>query len=214
MIQTRGLSAFVAAIALAAAVLPVQRLSAQQDDALPKRVIIPTAIPTLIMPPVPSVAPGYRAPQVQPSAAQIVGVTQQRFVGISLQDAIAMALLKNPNLAVSASDFRVARYNIVEAKGQFDVQLHLQPSSNFSRESAARTFSKRDRGRSGNTRRGRRLRKDPATSSSTSRRSSTAWAGRPSRAARIRPEFSRAAPTTTRSSTRTTPTISRRSTSR
>ena len=132
MIQTRGLSAFVAAIALAAAVLPVQRLSAQQDDALPKRVIIPTAIPTLIMPPVPSVAPGYRAPQVQPSAAQIVGVTQQRFVGISLQDAIAMALLKNPNLAVSASDFRVARYNIVEAKGQFDVQLHLQPSSKFS----------------------------------------------------------------------------------
>ncbi len=132
MIQTRGLSALVAVAALAAAVLPVQRLSAQQDDTLPKRVIIPTAIPTLIMPPVPSVAPGYHAPQVAPSAAQIVGVTQQRFVGISLQDAITMALLKNPNLAVSASDFRVARYNIVEAKGQFDVQLHLQPSSNFS----------------------------------------------------------------------------------
>jgi HAE1 family hydrophobic/amphiphilic exporter-1 len=132
MIQTRGLSALVAVAALAAAVLPVQRISAQSDDALPKRVIIPTAIPTLIMPPVPSVAPGYRAPQVQPSAAQIVGVAQQRFVGISLQDAIAMSLLKNPNLAVSASDFRVARYNIVEAKGQFDVQLHLQPSSNFS----------------------------------------------------------------------------------
>ena len=65
-------------------------------------------------------------------AAQIVGVTQQPFVGISLQDAIAMALLKNPNLAVSASNFRVARYNIVAIKGNYDVQLQLKPSSSFS----------------------------------------------------------------------------------
>ncbi len=75
---------------------------------LPNRVVMPTMIPTLMMPPVPSVAPGYRAPQAQPSAARIVGVTAQPFVGISLQDAIAMALLKNNNLAISASNFRVA----------------------------------------------------------------------------------------------------------
>ncbi len=80
----------------------------------------------------PSVAPGYRAPDVAPSAAQIVGVTQQPFVGISLQDAIAMALLKNPNLAVSASNVRIARYTIVETKGAYDVQLQLKPSSSFS----------------------------------------------------------------------------------
>ncbi|HXO17371.1 MAG TPA: hypothetical protein VN909_04300, partial [Candidatus Dormibacteraeota bacterium] len=115
MQKPRTLSALVAVAALATAVLPLQRISAQPDGALPARVVIPTAMPTLVMPPVPSVAPGYRAPQVAPSAAQIVGVTQQPFVGISLQDAIAMALLKNPNLAISASDFRVARYNIVEA---------------------------------------------------------------------------------------------------
>ena len=43
-----------------------------------------------------------------------------------------MALLKNPNLAVSASNVRIARYTIVEAKGAYDVQLQLKPSSSYS----------------------------------------------------------------------------------
>jgi len=81
---------------------------------------------------VPSVAPGYRAPDVAPSGAQIIGVTQQPFVGISLQDAIAMALLNNPNLAVSAANFRIARYNIVQVKGAYNIALHVEPQSNFS----------------------------------------------------------------------------------
>ncbi|MGA8100389.1 MAG: hypothetical protein WB810_17165, partial [Candidatus Cybelea sp.] len=131
-IKARALSALVALAALAAAALPVQRISADPGDSLPNRVTLPTAIPTLMLPPVPSVAPGYRAPQAQANAAQIVGVTQQPFVAISLQDAIAMALLKNPNLAVSASNFRVAQYSIVQIKGAYDIALHLQPQSNFS----------------------------------------------------------------------------------
>ena len=77
--RTRALSALVAATALATAVWPLQRTSAQLTE-----------------PPVPSVAPGYRAPNVAPSGAQIIGVTQQPFVGISLQDAIAMALPAPP----------------------------------------------------------------------------------------------------------------------
>jgi outer membrane protein TolC len=104
-------------MAVVLATLPVQRTAAQLEPQFPV---------------VPSVAPGYRAPQVVPSAAEIVGVTQQPFVGISLQDAIAMALLKNPNLAVSASNVRIARYTIVEVKGAYDVQLQLKPSSSFS----------------------------------------------------------------------------------
>ena len=132
MLKTRGFSAILAAAALAAAVLPVQRISAAPNEGQPAGATIPTALPTLGLPALPSVAPGYRAPQVEPSAARIVGVTQQPFVGISLQDAITMALLKNPNLAISASNFKVARYQIVEAKGQFDVQLHLEPTSSFS----------------------------------------------------------------------------------
>ena len=130
--KARALQAAVAIAAAALAVLPVQRGAAQLDDSLPKRATLPTGLPSPQFPIVPSVAPGYRAPQVAPTAAQIVGVTQQPFVGISLQDAIAMSLLKNPNLAVSASNVRVARYNIVALKGAYDVQLQLKPSSSFS----------------------------------------------------------------------------------
>jgi outer membrane protein TolC len=132
MRRTRALSALVAITALTTAVWPLQRISAQADDALPNRATIPTSIPTMILPAVPSVAPGYRAPGVATGGAQIVGVTQQPFVGISLQDAIAMSLLNNPKLAVSASNFRIARYNIVQVKGAYDVALHLEPQSNFS----------------------------------------------------------------------------------
>lgn len=119
-------------MAIALAALPVQRTGAQLETSQPSRATLPTLMPSPRFPVVPSVAPGYRAPQVAPSAAEIVGVTQQPFVGISLQDAIAMALLKNPNLAVSASNVRIARYTIVEVKGAYDVQLQLKPSSSFS----------------------------------------------------------------------------------
>ena len=115
--KLRSLPAIVGAMAVVLGTLPVQRTAAQLAPQFPA---------------VPSVAPGYRAPQVVPSPAQIVGVTQQPFVGITLQDAIAMALLKNPNLAVSASNVRIARYTIVEVKGAYDVQLQLKPSSSFS----------------------------------------------------------------------------------
>jgi outer membrane protein TolC len=121
----------VAIAALALAAVPVGPTAAQLDDALPNRAVLPTGVQSPQLPIVPSVAPGYRAPAVVPSAAQIIGVTQHPFVGISLQDAIAMALLKNPNLAVSASNVRIARYTIVEIKGAYDVQLQLKPSTNF-----------------------------------------------------------------------------------
>jgi outer membrane protein TolC len=131
-VNGRALPAAIALAAVILAALPVQRTSAQLDDSLPSRATIPTGIPSPQFPVVPSVAPGYAAPHVAPSAAQIVGVTQQPFVAISLQDAIAMALLKNPNLAVSASNVRIARYTIVADKGAYDVQLQLKPSSSFS----------------------------------------------------------------------------------
>ncbi len=129
--RRRALPALVGAAALAAAILPAHP-SAAQDDALPTRAVIPSATPALLLPVVPSVAPGYAAPRVTPGSPAIVGVTAQPFVGIALQDAIAMGLLRNPNLAVSASNVRVARYNVVQAKGAFDVTLHLQPSSSYS----------------------------------------------------------------------------------
>ncbi len=61
-------------------------------------------------------------------------------MSISLQDAVAMALLRSPDLAVSASNVRIARFNVVEAKGPFDVQLHLQPSSSYSVQPPSNLF--------------------------------------------------------------------------
>jgi HAE1 family hydrophobic/amphiphilic exporter-1 len=131
-IRARAFSALIAAGALATAILPLQRISAQPGDALPNRAVLPTAMPTLVLPAIPSVAPGFVAPQVAPSAAAIIGVTAQPFVAISLQDAIAMVLVKNPNLAVSASNVRIARYKITQAKAAYDIALHLEPSSTYS----------------------------------------------------------------------------------
>lgn len=129
---SRFVSVVVAVAALAAAIMPAGRTFAQVDDQLPSRAVTPTEIPTLMMPPVPSVAPGYRAPSETQARPRIIGVTRQPFVGIALQDAIAMALLRNPNLAVSASNFRVAHYTIVQTKGAYDVAFHIEPSSNYS----------------------------------------------------------------------------------
>lgn len=138
--KRRLISACVAIAAILLAGLPLQRTSAELQGALPSSATLPTEIPSPQFPVVPSVAPGYRAPEVAPSAAQIIGVTAQPFVGIGLQDAIAMALLKNPNLAVSASNVRIAHYTIVAAKGAFDLQLQLKPSSNFSVQAPQNAF--------------------------------------------------------------------------
>jgi HAE1 family hydrophobic/amphiphilic exporter-1 len=124
--------AVLAIAALVLAALPSERTSAQMSATLPRHATLPTAIPTPSFAPVPTVAAGYRAPEAQPSSPGIIGVTQNPFVGISLQDAVGMALLKNPELAISASNVRIARYRIVQAKANFDVQLHVEPSSNFS----------------------------------------------------------------------------------
>ncbi len=122
----------VAAAALVLATMPSLRTSAELDDALPARAILPTEIPSPRTAVAPSVAPGYQAPQTAPSAAELVGIAAKPFVGISLQDAVAMALVKNPNVAVSASNFRIARYRVVQAKANFDVELRVEPSSSFS----------------------------------------------------------------------------------
>lgn len=130
-VRVRALPAVVAAIALILAALPSERTSAQVD-ARSQHANLPTPIPTPSFAPVPTVAPGYHAPNAEPSSPGIIGVTQSPFVGISLQDAVGMALVKNPELAISASNVRIARYRIVQAKANFDVQLHVEPSSNFS----------------------------------------------------------------------------------
>lgn len=131
LVKIRSLWTIVALLAFVATTLPLGRASAQVGSALPSHAPMPTPVPSPVLPIVPTVAPGYQAPSVVPTSANIVGVTQQPFVGLSLQDAIGMALLKNPNLAVSAANSRIAGYQAVETKGAFDVRLQVEPLSSF-----------------------------------------------------------------------------------
>src|SRR5271154_1609180 len=82
----------------------------------------------VVLPPVPNVAPGYGAPVggALPSG-DLVGVAQEPFVGIKLEDAIAMALQRNTDLAISQSNARIANYQIVAAQGAYDLRFELQP---------------------------------------------------------------------------------------
>ncbi len=79
-------------------------------------------------PAIPVVARGYRAPVLPSAASEIVGITAQPFVGIRLHDAIAMALRKNPDLAIAGENVKIARYAVVAAKGNFDLRFQIAPS--------------------------------------------------------------------------------------
>ena len=117
-------------VAVLGGIVPLAPAAAQSAH-VPGHATVPTPVPSPLLPVAPSVAPGYEAPNVAPTSANIIGVTQQPFVGIGLSDAIGMALLRNPNLAVSSSQVKIARYQIVEAKGAFDVRLQVEPSSSM-----------------------------------------------------------------------------------
>jgi len=102
--------------------------------------VIPTPVPTPVTPAVPTVAPGYKAPDVPPTNADIVGVAQQPFVGISLENAIGMALLKNPDLSIAAGDTRIAVFQVQQAKGANDVHFFVEPSIKHDTTAAENAF--------------------------------------------------------------------------
>ncbi len=88
-----------------------------------------------------------------------------------------MALLGNPNLAVSASNFRIAHYNVVAGQGRLRRRAALAAAVELLGESAAELFrGGPGRGRRLHARR-RSLRPARATSFSISRHSATALNG-------------------------------------
>lgn len=101
---------------------------------------VPTPAPQPSLPPLPNVAPGYAAPSVSPGPAHLVGVIDQPFVGITLENAVGMALLKNPDLAVSSANTRIAAYRIAAARGSFDVRFNVEPSVTNSTSAPSNPF--------------------------------------------------------------------------
>ncbi len=86
----------------------------------------PPSIP--VLPPVPNVAPGYSAPEIGAVNGELIGITQQPFVGITLRDVIGMVLSRNPDLSVAEAARRIAGYQIVAAQGAYDVRLFVEPT--------------------------------------------------------------------------------------
>jgi outer membrane protein TolC len=122
------------------AIMATMPFAVSAKPTLPPAAAVPTPVPTPVTPAAPTVAPGYKAPDVPPANADIVGVTQQPFVGISLEAAIGMALLKNPNLSVAASNTRIATYQVQEAKGANDVHFFIEPTVKHDTNPALNAF--------------------------------------------------------------------------
>ena len=101
---------------------------------------VPTPAPAPQLPAVPSVAPGYRAPKAPVPSPGVIGVTQQAFVGITLQNAVGMALAKNPDLTVAQANRRIAAYRIAAAKGAYDVNFSVEPQYQFSKTAPQNAF--------------------------------------------------------------------------
>lgn len=136
--NTRSFSILSLSVAIAAA--PLVAPAQQTPAPLPRAASIPTPAPSPVTPAIPTVAPGYKASNVRPTSANVVGVTQQPFVGIALNDAIGMALSRNPDLAIAASDVRIGGYNIQAAKGAYDVRFFVNPSINHSSAAPENAF--------------------------------------------------------------------------
>jgi outer membrane protein TolC len=97
-------------------------LRAPNEQELP-----PPPIPP-VLPKVPAIAPGYAAPANAPLPnGELVGVAQEPFVGVTLQNAVTMGLQRNTDLAIAESNHRIANYQIVAARGAYDVQFMVEP---------------------------------------------------------------------------------------
>ncbi len=106
----------------------------------PSIIALPKSTQGLVLPPVPGVGPTFApGPPVLPSG-DIAG-SSGPFVGISLDDAIAMTLRRNTNLAVSQSNRRIAAYEIVAAKGAYDLNFELQPKYQFEKDPSISSFN-------------------------------------------------------------------------
>jgi HAE1 family hydrophobic/amphiphilic exporter-1 len=101
---------------------------------------VPTPAPAPVLPRIPNVAPGYAAPPVPAASPNVIGVTQQAFVGISLPDAVGMALSKNPDLEIVQANRRIAHYQIVAAQGAYDIRFMLQPQYQYAAAAPQNAF--------------------------------------------------------------------------
>jgi len=104
--------------------------AASGGESFPGAQLPPPPIPA-VLPSVPPI-PGYSAPVSAVPNGDLVGVQNQPFVGLALHDALGMALERNAQLAIDQSNRRIAAYQIVAAKGAYDVKFQVVPAYSHS----------------------------------------------------------------------------------
>jgi outer membrane protein TolC len=108
--------------------------------AVPNLIALPGSTNGLVLPPVPGVGPTF-APGNEPKPSGDIAGTDGPFVGISLEDAVGMVLARNTDLTVSQSDRRIAFYQIVQAKGAYDVNFVLVPKYDYQKQPSISAFN-------------------------------------------------------------------------
>lgn len=145
-----SLAALVASLSVATTKLGAQPTSAPspiptvQPYVLPSSVpaaASPLPIPSTALPPLPAVAPGYNASPGPLPSPEIAGVAQLPYVGIALDDAVTMALLRNTSVAISQANRRIASYQVVAAEGAYDIRFQLVPSYSHSVQPPSSLFA-------------------------------------------------------------------------
>ena len=135
-------------VPLAAILLVAQASPAPAPSPFVSPVAVPVATPGisttpeaekgLVLPPAPVIAPSFAPLDYAPSG-DIAGNTGP-FVGLTLTDAISMALARNTDLSVSQSNRRIAGYQIIAAEGAYDLQFVLTPSYSLAKTPAISSF--------------------------------------------------------------------------
>jgi len=102
---------------------------------------LPVNTQGLTLPAAPDVGSDLAVPQeTSAPSGDIVGVNQTPFVGISLQDAVAMALAKNSDLIIAQANRRIQQYRVVEAQGADDIRLQIQPTYSYQQQPVTNAF--------------------------------------------------------------------------
>jgi outer membrane protein TolC len=122
-----------------AAVAVASPLPSPVPTATPALVATPASSSGLVLPPVPEISPAVRNRDAAPPSGDLVGTTGP-FVGLSLSDAIGMALARNTDLGVAQSNRRIAGYQILAAEGAYDLQFTIAPSLSYAQIPAISPF--------------------------------------------------------------------------
>jgi outer membrane protein TolC len=134
---------YVVALALALVPAPSPSPSPFPQPISTARPILP-ALPQsdrgLVLPPAPAIEPGFTAAPMTPPEGGLAGVDGP-FIGLSLENAIGMALARNPDLGVAQANRRIAADQIVAARGAYDLSFQLVPSYSYAKSAALSSFA-------------------------------------------------------------------------